>query len=88
LSDIPTQLVQGARPAEREPVTSWSPPLRAAAASATPRFQPGDQVTHSTFGKGVVVESRVERDDEQVVVAFEGAGVKRIMGSYLTRRPT
>jgi DNA helicase-2/ATP-dependent DNA helicase PcrA len=46
-----------------------------------PRFQTGDDVQHEIFGKGVVIESKVERGDEQVTVAFAGIGLKRLMAS-------
>jgi ATP-dependent DNA helicase UvrD/PcrA len=45
------------------------------------RFQTGDQVQHQVFGKGVVIESKPVSDDEQVTVAFPGAGLKRLMAS-------
>jgi DNA helicase-2/ATP-dependent DNA helicase PcrA len=42
------------------------------------QFQPGDKVQHAKFGKGVVVSSKAIGDDEEVQVAFVGAGVKRL----------
>ncbi|HIQ00991.1 MAG TPA: DNA helicase UvrD [Anaerolineales bacterium] len=57
--------------------TSWTP-------TATPSFTTGDRVMHRVFGRGVVLESQARGDDEEVTVAFETAGLKRIMGSYLT----
>ncbi len=54
----------------------------------TPRPQPvaasfhtGDQVRHEVFGQGVVIESKAVGGDEQVTVAFAGAGLKRLMAS-------
>jgi hypothetical protein len=57
------------------------------AASAT-EWKPGDKVTHPTFGDGTVVSSKVVGNDEELQVAFEGAGVKRLLAAYakLTRR--
>ena len=37
---------------------------------------------HPLFGTGTVIESRVTGDDEEVTVAFEGRGIKRLMASY------
>ena len=37
-----------------------------------PSFVKGDQVTHPAFGTGVVVDSHVVGDDEQVTVLFRG----------------
>jgi DNA helicase-2/ATP-dependent DNA helicase PcrA len=45
------------------------------------RFQTGDEVVHDAFGRGVVIESKVSRGDEQVTVAFAGVGLKRLMAS-------
>jgi DNA helicase-2/ATP-dependent DNA helicase PcrA len=39
-------------------------------------------VRHTTFGEGLVIESRVDGSDEIVTVAFEEAGLKRLMASY------
>ncbi len=49
--------------------------------AAAPRFQTGDKVKHQVFGQGIVVESRLVAGDEQVTVAFAGAGLKRLMAS-------
>ncbi len=53
-----------------------------------PEFCAGDKVTHPTFGEGTVVSSKVVGNDEELQVAFEGAGVKRLLAAYakLTRR--
>jgi DNA helicase-2/ATP-dependent DNA helicase PcrA len=63
--------------------------LRAAAAarqeaaeSETPVFQPGDRVRHESFGGGVVVSCEIVPGDQQVVVAFEGQGVKKLLLSF------
>ena len=44
-------------------------------------FHTGDEVDHAVFGSGVVVESKASGTDEQVTVAFAGAGIKRLMAS-------
>ncbi|MBI4672281.1 MAG: hypothetical protein HY741_11535, partial [Chloroflexi bacterium] len=51
-------------------------------------WKPGDKVTHPTFGDGTVVSSKIVGNDEELQVAFEGAGVKRLLAAYakLTRR--
>ena len=45
-------------------------------------FGPGDSVTHPIFGTGMVIESKIQGDDEEVTVAFEGRGIKRLLASY------
>jgi DNA helicase-2/ATP-dependent DNA helicase PcrA len=49
--------------------------------SSAPHFQTGDGVEHSSFGKGVVIDSKAAGNDEEVVVAFAGVGLKRLMAS-------
>jgi DNA helicase-2/ATP-dependent DNA helicase PcrA len=46
------------------------------------RFRDGDRVRHSAFGEGTVVTSRLTRDDEEVTVAFPGAGIKKLLSSF------
>ncbi|MBC7237576.1 MAG: ATP-binding domain-containing protein, partial [Chloroflexi bacterium] len=45
-------------------------------------FGVGEQVLHPLFGSGTVVSSKRVGDDEEVTVAFEGRGVKRLMASF------
>jgi DNA helicase-2/ATP-dependent DNA helicase PcrA len=42
----------------------------------------GDRVRHRRFGDGIVVSSQWVSGDEEVTVAFEGQGVRRLIGSY------
>lgn len=48
----------------------------------------GDKVSHPTFGNGTIITSKIVGNDEELQVAFEGAGVKRLLAAYakLTRR--
>ena len=46
------------------------------------RFRDGDRVRHAAFGEGTVVTSRLTRDDEEVTVAFPGAGIKKLLASF------
>jgi DNA helicase-2/ATP-dependent DNA helicase PcrA len=39
-------------------------------------------VFHPAFGTGVVVTSVLNRGDEELTVAFEGKGVKKLSVSY------
>jgi DNA helicase-2/ATP-dependent DNA helicase PcrA len=47
----------------------------------TPRFRPGMRVLHATWGEGMVIECRVQDDDEVLGVAFESVGIKRLAAS-------
>ncbi len=80
LRDIPSQLVVGWHLKERryQEAVQWP----ASPHPSSPAFKAGDRVRHPTFGEGVVVESRVAGGDEEVVVAFQGYGVKRILAGF------
>jgi DNA helicase-2/ATP-dependent DNA helicase PcrA len=49
---------------------------------SAPRFRPGLRVRHPRFGEGLVVECRPIGADEEVVVMFEEAGLKRLLASF------
>ncbi|MEE9583222.1 MAG: hypothetical protein V3W01_00990, partial [Dehalococcoidales bacterium] len=50
--------------------------------AAAPELKAGDRVRHSPFGRGVVVSCQPVRDDSEVVVAFRGMGVKKLLLSF------
>lgn len=99
LSDLPTDLVKGGRPASEavkswerasvpalsgQSITQWSQDRMPAAASpsAVLRFRVGDTVVHAKFGEGVVIESHIVDDDQEVEVAFPGQGIKKLSVSF------
>ncbi len=45
------------------------------------QYRAGMHVRHPTFGDGVVMDSRVDRDDEEVIVAFAESGIKHLLAS-------
>ncbi len=86
LQDIPQHLATGAdlwRGEESQLATGaylWD-----SAATFTldlPELKAGDQVRHAQFGDGVVVSSKPAKDDNEVVVAFKGVGVKKLLLSF------
>ncbi len=46
------------------------------------RYRDGDRVRHAAFGEGTVVTSKLTRDDEEITVAFPGAGIKKLLASF------
>ena len=46
------------------------------------RYQSGQKVRHSQFGEGTVIASIPNNDDEEVIVAFPGKGVKKLLASF------
>ena len=46
------------------------------------QFRDGDRVRHPRLGDGIVVTSKLTRDDEEVTVAFSnGGGIKQLLAS-------
>ncbi len=44
-------------------------------------YRDGDKVRHARFGDGIVVTSKLTRDDEEVTVAFREGGVRTMLAS-------
>ncbi len=95
LDDLPADLLQGRSRTgrslrSRASAASWPAlsrvegPLpsgpRAARVIET-RFRAGTRVQHATWGEGIVLDSRVDGDDELVDVVFESVGHKRLAAS-------
>jgi DNA helicase-2/ATP-dependent DNA helicase PcrA len=88
LEDVPDRLVAGrmakktsAKQRKRhfQRQTEWASPT---ASRIVAQFRSGERVRHSAFGEGIVIESRLRDNDEEVTVAFEGNGVKRLLVSF------
>ncbi len=88
ISDIPSSLLEysgveqveafrlaASAPADwqKNRVTS-TPPLQ-------PQFQPGARVLHPIWGEGMVLNSKIQDDDEIVDIFFEDVGLKRVAAS-------
>ena len=43
------------------------------------KLEVGDHVQHRIFGDGVVINCSPNKDDQELTVAFEGVGVKRLL---------
>jgi DNA helicase-2/ATP-dependent DNA helicase PcrA len=87
LKDIPSQLIIDADLWRREEsqvkerASSWEsdiPPI----SINLPKLKAGDRVLHSQFGKGIVVSCHILEGDSEVVVAFPGMGVKKLLLSF------
>jgi DNA helicase-2/ATP-dependent DNA helicase PcrA len=92
LADIPKHLITRGDLWQREEsqvmpsLYSWN---KAPAPSAdSPELKPGDHVRHAQFGSGVVVNCKAVKDDKEVVVAFTGAGVKKLLLSFANLEKT
>jgi DNA helicase-2/ATP-dependent DNA helicase PcrA len=89
LMDVPAHLLD-----ETQPVRSgrrsgglpgraerWQTPAAARQAPSQPRFHAGTRVLHNVWGEGMVLNSRLQDDDEIVDIFFENVGLKRVAAS-------
>lgn len=85
LDDIPADLAEGnwvAPATQGEAIfhrqTAWEAgeqePVEA-------QYRAGMHVLHPSFGEGIVMESRVDHLDEEVIVAFSDSGIKHLLAS-------
>jgi len=86
LEDIPQHLIsgggwwQGEESRIAEAMYSWNKAPEPG--STTPELKAGDHVHHPQFGDGVVVSTKPVKDDEEVMVVFRGAGIKKLLLSF------
>jgi DNA helicase-2/ATP-dependent DNA helicase PcrA len=45
------------------------------------KFRAGTHVRHQVWGEGIVLDSRIQDNDEIVDVVFESVGIKRLSAS-------
>lgn len=87
LEDIPAHLLNGrARAGQRDGYRSraetWTVrPDPKPAPIKKAKFHPGMRVRHPLWGEGIVLDSRLQSDDETVDVVFESVGIKRLAAS-------
>jgi DNA helicase II / ATP-dependent DNA helicase PcrA len=87
LDDVPADLLVGKTRTGRSirgrlPDTQWSLPSRPQAAPVMEsRFRAGTHVRHAVWGEGIVLDSRIQDNDEIVDVVFEAVGIKRLAAS-------
>jgi DNA helicase-2/ATP-dependent DNA helicase PcrA len=88
LDDIPAELLAGKgrgghsfRAASRAATPAWLRAEPVAAAEMEAKFRAGMRVNHPTWGEGMVLNSRLQDDDETVDVVFESVGIKRLAAS-------
>jgi DNA helicase-2/ATP-dependent DNA helicase PcrA len=76
IKDIPAHLIKGRQVAEVTEAPLERQPVPEA------QFKTGDRVRHPKFGQGMVIESVGGGGDEEVTVAFEHQGLKRLLASF------
>jgi DNA helicase-2/ATP-dependent DNA helicase PcrA len=58
---------------------TWRSDIQPRRAGSTATFRAGQKVTHAQFGRGIVLNSIGSGHEEQVTVAFEGQGIKKLL---------
>jgi DNA helicase II / ATP-dependent DNA helicase PcrA len=87
LDDVPADLLIGRSRTGRSihgraPETLWSVHSRGQSASVIElKFRAGTHVRHPVWGEGIVLDSRIQDEDEIVDVVFESVGIKRLAAS-------
>lgn len=88
LDDVPADLLVGktrtGRPMRGQvPETKWQThQTQGRPASVTPaKYRAGTRIKHPSWGEGIVLDSKLQDDDEIVDVVFESVGIKRLSAS-------
>ncbi len=84
LQDIPPELVQdihSSRPFRRSRLEARPERWGVSQKVLEQRFHPGMRVIHPTWGEGMVLNVRLQDDDEIVDIYFEDMGLKRVAAS-------
>lgn len=86
LDDIPAELLVGqsrTNPRRRSTEAVWSASPRTVRPASTmeTKFRAGVRVRHPLWGEGIVIDSKVQDDDEIVDVVFESVGIKKLAAS-------
>ncbi|MDQ3006662.1 MAG: ATP-binding domain-containing protein, partial [Chloroflexota bacterium] len=87
LDDLPADLMVGKTRTGRSmrgapPETKWSLHARPQSASVMQaKFRAGTRIRHQIWGEGIVLDSKIQDDDEIVDVVFESVGIKRLSAS-------
>ncbi len=86
LDDIPENLLVGQSRTGRRgraPEALWSTSSRTVrpASIVENKFRAGVRVQHPLWGEGIVLDSKVQDDDEIVDVVFESVGIKKLAAS-------
>ncbi|MBN1121670.1 MAG: UvrD-helicase domain-containing protein [Anaerolineae bacterium] len=86
IDDIPSELISPAYSGSPglPPTTRRGRPPRARTVIAGPAqaYRTGQRVNHPKFGEGIIIDCRPSGDDQEVSVAFEDAGLKRLLSSF------
>jgi DNA helicase-2/ATP-dependent DNA helicase PcrA len=89
LSDIPYDLLDDHRPGRTERkqrreiagYEEWATPTSEPAETIEKQYDPGMKVEHAVWGEGLVLNSRLDGDDEILDIFFDSVGLKKVVAS-------
>ena len=88
MDDVPAELLAGRTRTGRSlkrgsvPESKWALHNRSESASVREAvYRAGARIKHPTWGEGIVLDSKIQDDDEIVDVVFESVGIKRLSAS-------
>lgn len=84
LNDLPDELIEGGNQARQDHNVRpdrWERPERPAPV-VVQQYHPGMTVRHPTWGEGMVLNSRIQDDDEMVDIFFEDVGLKKVLAAF------
>ena len=83
IGEIPEELYAQTLPKKRQfGDTSWKTGFKPVRSTGTATYRPGQKVEHPVFGRGVILNSSGTGDEEQVTIAFDGEGIKKLQVSF------
>jgi DNA helicase-2/ATP-dependent DNA helicase PcrA len=86
LNDLPADLLEGDLVGRHTPAqASFARQTRWESNRSIPkqaRYRAGMRVRHRAFGEGIVVQSQLVGDDEEIAVQFESAGMKHLLAEF------
>ena len=85
LDDLPDELIEGGNQSRQAPSLRpdrWERPEKAAPVAVKQQFAPGMNVRHPTWGEGMVLNSRIQDDDEVVDIFFVDVGLKKVLAAF------
>lgn len=84
VTEIPEELLAETQPARRRASTNtqWRTRFQPKRTSSAAAFRPGQKVEHKQFGYGIVLNCTGSDADEQVTVAFDKHGIKKLLVSF------
>ena len=90
LLEIPEELYAEPLTKSRRPSLSanatWRTDFKPKRSTGISTYRAGQKVVHESFGKGIVLNSSGSGPDEQVTIAFEGEGIKKLAVAYANLR--